>query len=124
MSAAAQASLFDAPVQPVAGNAGDWLGAMLGGGLATALCIIAIAMLGIMMLSGRLPVRNGLTVVAGCFLLLSASLVARGLQGIARNTGGGLVEGERGPIIVEVEPEEPLVPADFNPYARASVRRN
>jgi type IV secretory pathway VirB2 component (pilin) len=120
---AVQASLFDVPAQPVAGNAGDWLGSLLGGQLASALCIVAIAMLGVMMLSGRLPVRSGLKVIAGCFLLLGAPLVAGGLQGAARNANGGSGQIPHGPVMVEVEPEEPLPPADYNPYARASVRR-
>jgi type IV secretory pathway VirB2 component (pilin) len=121
---AAQASLFDAPVEPVAGSAGDWLGGLLGGELAMTLCIIAIAMLGIMMLGGRLPIRSGLKVVAGCFLLLGASLVAGGLQGIARNTGGGPAQLQGGPAIVEAEAEEPLPPANYDPYAGASLRQD
>jgi type IV secretory pathway VirB2 component (pilin) len=108
---AAQASLFDAPIGPVAGNAGDWLGGLLGGELATALCIIAIAMLGFMMLSGRLPIRTGLKVVAGCFLLLSASLVAGGLQGVAQRTSDGSVGLQSAPMVVEAEPDEILPPA-------------
>ena len=108
---AAQASLFDAPVEPVAAEAGDWLGSLLGGELASALCIVAIAMLGFMMLSGRLPVRSGLKVIAGCFLLLSASLVAGGLQGAARDTASGTANIHSGPLIVEAEPEEVLPPA-------------
>jgi len=121
---AAQASLFDVPVEPVAGSAGGWLGGLLVGELASSLCIVAIAMFGIMMLSGRLPIRTGLKVVAGCFLLLSASLVAGGLQGVARNTGDSLIETHRGAVVVGAEPEKPLPPADYNPYARASVRRD
>ena len=108
---AAQASLFDAPMEPVAGNAGDWIGGLLGGGLATALCILAIAMLGMLMLGGRLPIRTGLKVVVGCFLLLSASLVAGGLQGVARNTGTSSADMRAGRMIVEAEPEEILPPA-------------
>ena len=108
---AAQVSLFDVPVEPVAGNAGDWLGGLLGGELASALCIIAIAMLGMLMLGGRLHVRTGLKVVAGCFLLLSASLVAGGLQGAARNTASGSGDMRGGPMVVEAGPEEILPPA-------------
>lgn len=119
---AAQASLFDAPVGPVAGHAGEWLGWLLAGELASALCIVAIAMLGVLMLGGRLPVRTGLKVVAGCFLLLSASLVAGGLQGVARTTGVGPAQLQSGPVIVEAEPE-PTPPADYDPYAGASLRR-
>ena len=109
---AGQSSLFDAPVETVTGNAGGWLGGLLGGNLASALCVVAVAMLGIMMLSGRLPVRSGLKVVAGCFLLLSASLVAGSLQGaVARATGGGAAQVHSGPLIVEAEREEVLPPA-------------
>jgi hypothetical protein len=44
-------SLFDASAQPVAGNAGNWLGQLLAGKLATPLCIVATAILGLLMLS-------------------------------------------------------------------------
>jgi len=124
MNGSAQASLFDAPVEPVSGNAGDWLGGLLGGELTTALCIVAIAMLGMLMLGGHLHARTGLKVVAGCFLLLSASLVAGGLQGVVRDASGGSMQMQDGQVIVEAGPKEALPPADYNPYARASVRRD
>lgn len=124
MNEVTQGSLFDAPTGSVAGNAGDWLGELLGGELASALCIVAIAMLGMLMLGGRLPLRTGLKIVMGCFLLLGASLVAGGLQDVSRNIGGGSLELERGPVVVEAEAEDPLPSANYNPYARASVRRD
>ena len=118
---AAEASLFDAPEEPVTGNAGDWLGGLLGGELTTALCVVAIAMLGLLMLGGRLPVRTGLKVVMGCFLLLSASLVATGLQGVERDSGVALAQTQNRPVTVETEPEV-LPPANYDPYAGASLR--
>ena len=53
--------------------------------------IIAVAVLGMMMLSGRIPVREGMRVLLGCFLLLGAparsTILARPGRGAATSSG-------------------------------------
>lgn len=65
-------------------NAVEWVGSVLAGEVATSLAILAIAGLGFTMLTGRLPVRRGMTVIVGCFVLFGAPSIASGLLGTAR----------------------------------------
>src|SRR3546814_14694750 len=51
--------------------------------VATAIAIIAVAAIGLLMLSGRLDLRRGITVIFGCFLLFGASGIAAALTGLA-----------------------------------------
>jgi type IV secretion system protein VirB2 len=118
----AQASLFDKPAQPVFGAAGEWTGGVLGGSLATALCVIAVAILGLLLLSGRLHVRRGVEVVLGCFLLLGAGALAVQLQQMASGAGGAGPTGGEQVIVPAPQETPPLPPANYDPYAGASLR--
>ena len=106
----AQASLFDAPPRPVLGAASEWTQGVLGGSLATALCVVAIALLGLLLLSGRLRVRRSVEVVLGCFLLLGAGLLAGQLQALAAGAAGAEGTGAE--------------QVNYDPYAGASLRQN
>ena len=120
----ARASLFDAPPRPVLGAAGEWTQGALGGSLATALCIIAVAILGLLLLSGRLQVRRSVEVALGCFLLLGAGALAVQLQQLASGAGGAeAMGGEQ--VILPAPSETPrLPPASYDPYAGASLRQD
>lgn len=110
-------SLFEAPqVSPVA-TAADWLAALVTGTMAQMIAILAIAVLGVMMISGRLPVRAGLRVVLGCFVLFGAPVIAGGLMGVVERDGlqSEFVEGEEAA-------RPPLPQSTFDPYAGASIR--
>ena len=63
--------------------AAHWVEAFLHGPAATTIAVLAVAATGLMMLTGRLPVRRGLVVALGCFVLFGASAIARGLVGSA-----------------------------------------
>jgi type IV secretory pathway VirB2 component (pilin) len=117
----ATASLFDKPARPVLGAAGDWTQGVLGGTLATSLCIIAVAILGLLLLAGRLRVLRGVQVVLGCFLLLGAGLLTAQLQQLVADAERGAgIGGEQ--IIVPEPPHTPPRPANYDPYAGASLR--
>ena len=120
----AAASLFDRPAQPVLGTASEWTQGTMGGTLATALCVIAIAILGFLLLTGRLQVRRSAEVALGCFLLLGAGLLAAQLQQLAGSAAGANTA-EREQINVP-EPAETQAPppANYDPYAGASLRRD
>lgn len=118
------ASLFDRPSQPVLGAASEWTQGVLGGSLATSLCVIAIAILGLLLLAGRLKVRRGVEVVLGCFLLLGAGLLAGELQQLAGGVAGSRGIGGEQVIIAEPAEPGPLPPANYDPYAGASLRRD
>lgn len=61
-------------------NALGWLQGTLLGNVATAVAVIAVAMVGFMMLSGRINWRLGATVVLGCFILFGATTIVAGIQ--------------------------------------------
>ena len=61
----------------------SWLQGTLLGNLATAAAVIAVAMVGFMMLTGRLNWRFGATVVLGCFILFGSAAIVSGIQGAA-----------------------------------------
>lgn len=62
-------SLFEpSSASPIAGAVG-WIGDTLLGGVAVTLCVLAVAFVGLMMLTGRVPVRTGFRVVLECFVL-------------------------------------------------------
>lgn len=75
----AAVSLLDQPAAPVVSGSLDWVVSVLLGDVATALCVIAFIIIGMLMLTGRFAVKEGFRVVVGCFLLLGAPVVADGL---------------------------------------------
>lgn len=115
------ASLFDPGGESVMLAAGDWIAGVLTGSIATALCIVAVASLGLIMLWGEIPVRRGVQVILGCFVLLSASTVAGALTEFSGDLAGN--DQAPVPLVIEQEPPPPLPPANYDPYAGASLRR-
>ncbi len=120
----AAASLFEKPAHPVLGAAGDWTTGVLGGSVATSLCVVAIAILGVLLLTGRLRVRRGAEVVLGCFLLLGAGLLAARLQQLAGDAAGAKRAGGEQVILPADAPPQAPPPANYDPYAGASLRRD
>jgi type IV secretion system protein VirB2 len=60
-----------------------WVQGTLLGHVATAVAVIAVAMIGFMMLTGRINWRTGATVVLGCFILFGATTIVAGIQAAA-----------------------------------------
>jgi type IV secretory pathway VirB2 component (pilin) len=115
----------------------QWLQNTLLGTVATTVAVICVATVGLMMLSGRIDLRRGASVVVGCFILFGASSIAAGIQGFAAS---GPVSAD--PVILvepwvtpapPVQPPLPPVsapdpyglappaPASADPYAGAAV---
>lgn len=82
MRAHAQAAGGPAGSGPIVSALG-WLQATLLGQVATAVAVIAVAMVGFMMLTGRMNWRFGATVIIGCFILFGASAIVGGIQATA-----------------------------------------
>ena len=61
----------------------QWLQGTLLGNVATAVAVIAVAMVGFMMLTGRMNWRFGATVIIGCFILFGAGAIVSGIQSAA-----------------------------------------
>ncbi len=114
--------LFESGSTDVLGSAAGWLTDTLLGSVAVTLCILAVAYVGFMMVAGRLPVKHGLRVVLGCFILLGAPILASAFL----SAGQSQVAAPVPPPLTEAEvnPRGDLPPADYDPYAGASVRRD
>ena len=61
-----------------------WLQGTLLGNVATAVAVIAVAMVCFMMLTGRMNWRFGATVIIGCFVLFGAGAIVTGIQSTAQ----------------------------------------
>lgn len=84
-SAAAQAQLAMADPRgsgPIV-SAVQWLQGTLLGTLATAVAVIAVACVGLLMLSGRINWRHGAVVILGCFILFGAVSIVAGIRSAA-----------------------------------------
>lgn len=84
MDANAQAT---APVDPQGSGpilaALTWLQGTLLGNVATTAAVIAVAVVGLMMLTGRINWRFGATVVLGTFILFGAASIVAGIRSVA-----------------------------------------
>ena len=84
---AAQAALAAPRADPAGSgpilSALDWIQGTLIGNVATAVAVIAVAVVGLMMLSGRINWRFGATVILGCFILFGATTIVAGIRSAA-----------------------------------------
>ena len=60
-----------------------WVQGTLLGNLATTAAVIAVAIVGLMMLTGRIDWRRGLTVILGAFILFGAASIIAGIRSVA-----------------------------------------
>lgn len=58
----------------------QWLEGTLLGNVATTVAVIAVALVGFMMLTGRMNWRYGVSVILGCFILFGATAIVSGIQ--------------------------------------------
>lgn len=65
----------------------NWVQGTLLGNVATAVAVIAVAMVGFLMLTGRMNWKHGITVILGCFILFGAAVIVAGIQTAARVAG-------------------------------------
>ncbi|HEX7819334.1 MAG TPA: TrbC/VirB2 family protein [Sphingobium sp.] len=61
-------------------SAMQWLQNTLLGTVATIAAVIAVAVVGFMMLTGRINWRHGATVILGCFILFGAASIVGGIR--------------------------------------------
>lgn len=61
----------------------NWLQGTLLGTVATVVAVIAVASVGLLMLTGRINWRYGATVVIGCFIVFGAASIVAGIQSAA-----------------------------------------
>jgi type IV secretion system protein VirB2 len=69
-------------------GAARWLQGTLLGTVATVVAVIAVAVVGLLMLSGRINWRHGAVVILGCFILFGAASIVAGIQSAASLSAG------------------------------------
>lgn len=79
MSSSAAEAATPAGASPILG-AVTWMQDTLLGEVASSVAVIAVAVVGFMMLSGRLNWRYGATVIVGCFVLFGAATIVGGIR--------------------------------------------
>jgi type IV secretion system protein VirB2 len=118
-----QQSLFEPSGGTPLAESTRWIEGVMLGEIALGVCVIAVAFIGALMLTGRLPLREGARVVIGCFVLLGAPVIAAGFS----QSGSALI-GTSAPPPPDVEwsenPRPDLPAANLDPYAGASLRED
>lgn len=114
---------LQAPEQGVFAAAVQWLEGTLLGTLATTVAVIAVACVGLLLVSGRVDVRRGAQVIFGCFIIFGASSMAAGIMRMVDN-------GDAAPALTPAPPPPPLPlrattapvkAAPYDPYAGAAL---
>jgi type IV secretion system protein VirB2 len=82
-AASAQDSMADPAGSGAIVSAVRWLQGTLLGTVATVVAIIAVAAVGMLMLTGRINWRYGATVILGCFILFGAASIVAGIHSTA-----------------------------------------
>lgn len=104
-------------------GAAQWVEGLLHSRLVVLVAILAVAAVGLQLLSGRIAIRRAAMVVIGCFLLFGASAIARGLIAAASEVGVATVPTD--PAMMAPPPDFPPPPAApsqvSDPYAGASI---
>lgn len=98
-----------------------WVEAVVLGPIATSVAVLAIAALGLMMLTGRVPIRRGATVILGCLVLFCASMIATGIHGaIWQGPENGRID-TNAAAPIPAPPPLPSTQPTYDPYAGAAV---
>lgn len=83
----AQVSMTDPQGSGPIVSAVQWLQGTLLGTVATVIAVIAVACVGLLMLSGRINWRHGAVVILGCFILFGAASIVAGIRSSAAFVG-------------------------------------
>lgn len=102
---------MESPGSPVIINALDWIERLLLGSTATVLATIAVAGAGMLLLTGRIEIRRGASIVIGCFLIFGAVTIANGIMAAAQR--------DSSPAIADVAPPSPVYPQSPNPAQKS-----
>lgn len=79
----ALAQSYDPEGSGVIVSAVEWLQGTLMGTVATVVAVIAVAVVGFMMLTGRVNWRHGAVVILGCFVIFGAASIVAGIRSAA-----------------------------------------
>lgn len=87
VSAHAQGALVDPRGSGPIVSAVQWLQGTLLGTVATVVAVVAVACVGLLMLTGRINWRHGAVVILGCFILFGAVGIVAGIRSTAAFAG-------------------------------------
>lgn len=98
-----------------------WVQAALTGTIASSIAVIAIAAVGVGMMSGRIDMRRAVITVLGCFVVFGAPSVAAGIleaAGAGANNAPDVASG-----VVEEPAQLPQIASQpaYDPYAGAAM---
>jgi type IV secretory pathway VirB2 component (pilin) len=117
-----QPVLSDPPAGSPLAEGVAWVEGAALGSTATIVAVIAVAAIGLLMLSGRLDIRRGITVVLGCFILFGAGGIAAAITGLSGADANPKSENPRPASPLPRTEASPYQPgATYDPYAGASV---
>jgi type IV secretion system protein VirB2 len=118
-----QAILTEPQATGVIDAAVGWVTGLVFGSLTTVLMTIAIAWLGLSMMSGRIDVRRGLYVILGCFIIIGAREIASGLQASSVSAAESLSASAPAQPSFPKAGRSNTTPNNYDPYAGASIRQ-
>lgn len=116
-------SLTNPPADSPIADGVVWVQGAALGTSATTVAVLAVAAIGLLMLSGRLELRRGITVVIGCFILFGAAGFAAALTAAASadNAPSTPAAPSLDSLPNQLRSSPPPPPAAYDPYAGASV---
>ena len=120
MALAVQQSLFESDGGAPMVESSRWIEGVVLGEIALGICVIAVAFIGALLLTGRLPLREGGRILVRCFVLLGAPVIAAGMLEISTSPFTAARSTRQIGVQPALRPELPR--ASYNPYAQASVR--
>jgi type IV secretory pathway VirB2 component (pilin) len=112
--------------QSAIASAVNWLEGTLLGSLATTIAVVAVATIGLLMLTGRIDVRRAAQVALGCFMIFGASTIANGILSAVSGTAAAadLAHSPTPPPVPRSESGYPTAATSpFDPYAGAAGPR-
>ena len=115
-------SLSDPPQTSVILPAAQWVQGIFLGNIATAIAVLAVATIGFAMLTGRVDLRRGGTIILGCFIVFGASTIANGLRNATQSPNALYSEAVPPPRPIFTRPARTdAANPGYDPYAGASV---
>lgn len=120
---------MSAPVLPLSDPSGGtplldavlWVQHLLLGTIATAIAVLAVAAVGALTLTGRVPLRRAGMVVLGCFVLFGAPVIAASFVRLGEWHGAGETRPVLTPMPPQPTPSATASPVPYDPYAGAAV---
>jgi len=99
----------------------QWLAAVMTGSVAMAIAVIAVAAMGLAMMSGRINLRGSAATILGCFVVFGAPSLAHAFLALAATVPEGPPPAERSPEPATYPLQQSGVSKSDDPYAGAAM---